>query len=342
LMSKYGLSARQFDSAMRKLNEAGFLTGHQVPRPTDAALGTQTPSRCPACAAPLAKGLDECPKCGVIFAKYHIVEEPPPKDTSDRIPLPDLLKGEAVTVGQRSPLVWIGALTGFAIIVAAAAFLFFRPSLEAPQSIRKGPEVAVTAPAEPPSTPEPRSELTETSEEHGVESRAAAPGETTTNRGSEDNRSGTAEATSETAIAIPTGESTLAEDEAAVPAPENRAEQSNVDMKKTLDLLSQSMVRDFDRAVRQWTSDDFKRFATRAGQTLDEVSTEGLPDEIRQTGENLILQLRLESPENAAEAFRQLAALVRPELDGLSQESKTKFIKSAQEIKRDIETSITR
>ena len=115
-----------------------------------------------------------------------------------------------------------------------------------------------------------------------------------------------------------------------------------MDMEKTLDLLGESMIRDFDRAVRQWTSDDFKRFAARASQTLDNVSTEGLPDAIRQTGENLILQLRLESPDTAAEAFSQLAGLVRPELNGLSQESRTNFIKAAQEIKRDIETSITR
>lgn len=343
LMSKYGLSASQFESAMRKLNEAGFLTGHQVLKPADASLKAEAHSRCPACAAPLARGLDECPKCGVIFAKYHTVEEPPPKDTSNRVALPDLLKGEAVNVEQRSPLIRIGALAGFGIIVAAAAFFFFRSSSEAPQSSRKGPQaVSVTAPAESASAPEAGSEVTETSEEAAIESKIAPQDGTTARSGSEENRPETEAETPETAIAIPPRESTLAEDEAAVPTPQKPPEQSNVDMDKALDLLGESMIQDFDRAVRQWTSDDFKRFAARARQTLDGVPAEGLPEAVRQTGEELILQLQLESPETAAEDFRQLAALIRPELNGLSQESKTKFIKAAQEIKRDIETSITR
>lgn len=343
LMSKYGLSATQFESAMRKLNEAGFITGHQVMKPADALLGAQTPAKCPACATPLAKGLDECPKCGVIFAKYHIAEEPPPTNISNRVTLPDLLKGEAVKVDQRSPGVWIGALSGFIVIVIAGAFFFFRYSSEAPQSGQKGSRaVSVTAPAESASAPQADSEVTETTEEAVVESKSAAPGETTTSLGSKDNRSETVADTSETAIAIPPKESTRAEDEAALPTAEKRAEQSSIDTEKALDLLGQSMIQDFDRAVRQWTSDDFKRFAARATQTLDKVSADGLPDEIRQAGENLVLQLQLESPETSAEAFRQLAALIRPELNELPQESKTKFIKAAQEIRRDLETSITR
>ena len=343
LMSKYGLSASQFESAMRKLNEAGFLTGHQVLKRADASSEAQAPSRCPACATPLARGLDECPKCGVIFAKYHIDEEPTPKDISNRVTLPDLLKGEAVNVDQRSPLVRIGALAGFVIIVAAAAFLFFRSSSEAPQSSRKGSRaVSVTAPADSVSAPETGSEVTETSEEAGVESKTAPLEGTTTRSGAEENRPETEAETSETAIAIPPRESTLAEDEAAVTTAEKRSEQSNVDMDKALDLLGESMIQDFDRAVRQWTSVDFKRFAARARQTLDGVPAEGLPEEVHQTGENLILQLQLESPETAAQDFRQLAALIRPQLNGLSQESKTKFIKAAQELKRDIENSIAR
>ena len=343
LMSKYDLSAAQFESAMRKLNQAGFLTGPQVLKPPDTLSGERTPSRCPACATPLARGLDECPKCGVIFAKYHIVEEPPPKDTSDRITLPDLLKGEAVNVDRRPPWVRIGALAGFVIIVAAAAFFFFRSSSEGPQSGRKGTQqLSVTAPAKSAPTPEAGSEVTETSEEAGAVSKTSLPEGTTTRSGSEETRPETELETSETAIAIPLKESTLAEDEAAVSTTEKRAEQSNVDMEKALDLLGQSMIQDFDRAVRQWTSDDFKRFSARARQTLDGASANALPDTIRQAGENLVLQLQLESPETAAEAFRQLAALIRPEVNELPQESKTKFIKAAQEIKRDLANSITR
>ena len=343
LMTKYGLSATQYDSAMRKLTEAGFLTGPQALGQTDAAFGTQAaPSRCPACAVPVARGLDECPKCGVIFAKYHVVGEPPPNDSSHRVQLPDLLRGEAVQVEQKSPLVRIGGLAGFVIIIAAAAFFFFRSSSETPQSSPKKLETAVTAPQQSVSAPETGPLVTETSEEAGVERKAPAPEGSTITTTPDDSHPETETETPETPVAEPPRQSTPAEDEATAPTQGKSAEQPNMDMEKTLDLLGESMIRDFDRAVRQWTSDDFKRFAARASQTLDNVSTEGLPDAIRQTGENLILQLRLESPDTAAEAFSQLAGLVRPELNGLSQESRTNFIKAAQEIKRDIETSITR
>jgi hypothetical protein len=342
LMTKYGLSAKQFDSAMRKLTEAGFLTGPQALRQTDAAFGAQAPSKCPACAVPVTRGLDECPKCGVIFAKYHMVEEPPPHDSSHRVALPDLLRGEAVQVEQKSPLVRIGALAGFVIIVAAAAFFFFRSSSETPESSPKKPETAVTAPQQSVSAPEAVPQVTETSEEADVDRNAPAPEGSTITTAPEDSHPETETDTSEAAVAEPPRQSTPAEDEAAAPTQEKGAPQSNMDTEKALDLLGESMIRDFDRAVRQWTSDDFKRFAARASQTLDNVSTEGLPDAIRQTGENLILQLRLESPDNAAEAFRQLAGQVRPELNGLSSESRANFIRAAQEIKRDVETSITR
>jgi hypothetical protein len=341
LMAKYGLSATQFDSAMRKLTEAGFITGPRALRSSDAAFGGQAPTRCPACATPVARGLDECPKCGVIFAKYHVVEEPPPHDSSDRVPLPDLLRGEAVNVEHKSPLVWVAALAGFAIVVAAA-FFFFRSSSEAPESSPKKPETAVTAPQQSVSAPETVPLVAETSEEAGVESKAPAPEGSTITTTPDDSHPETETETPETVVAEPPRQSTPTEDEPTAPTQEKGAEQSNMDMEKTLDSLGESMIRDFDRAVRQWTSDDFKRFAARASQTLDNVSTGGLPDAVRQTGENLILQLRLESPDTAAEAFRQLAGLVRPELNGLSQESRTNFIKAAQEIKRDIETSITR
>ncbi len=338
LMSKYGLSAAQFESAMRKLNEAGFLTAPQVLPPPHTPSGAQTPSRCPACGNPLTRGLEECPKCGVIFAKYHVVEEPPlPKDSSMRVPLPDLLKGEAVNVDQRSPLVRIGALAAFIVIIGVGAFFFFRSSSAPPRSSPNEPKaVGVTAPAESASGQGVDSEATESTEEAPVEgSGATSPNETTI-------QPETVEETSETAIALPQRESSLAEDQAAVPTAEKPAEQPNVNVEKTLDSLSQSMIQTFDRAVRQWTPDDFRRFADRARQTLDEVSADGLPDAIRESGENLILQLSMESPETATEAFRQTAALVRPELNKLSPESKNRFIKAAQEIKRDVEASINR
>ena len=109
-----------------------------------------------------------------------------------------------------------------------------------------------------------------------------------------------------------------------------------------MDALGQSMIHSFDRAVKQWNSDDFKRFADRARQTLDEAAGDGLSESIREAGENLIQELRIESPATAVEAFKKVVSLLRQKLDQLTPESKTNFIKSAQEIKRDIDTSITR
>ena len=266
--------------------------------------------------------------------------EEPPKEDAKKVQLPDLLKGEAVKVDERSIAVWIGALVGLAVVITVV-FIFFRPWSQSSQSTPGEPKaVGTRGPSEPKPVVDTDLEAPDTTEETSPEVTTGLPAGSQKGRGSE--VTPPEEATSQSAIAIPPTESTLAEDEAAVTTPEKRSEQSNVDMEKTLDSLGQSMIQDFDRAVGQWTSDDFKRFADRARQTLDEVSAEGLSDAIRQTGENLILQLQMESPETAAEAFRKLVALIRPELNGLSRESKAKFIKATQEIKRDIETSITR
>ena len=148
--------------------------------------------------------------------------------------------------------------------------------------------------------------------------------------------------TSQGAVALEPSESLSAEDEAAVPTAEKRATQSVAEMGTRMDALGQSMIQSFDRAVQQWNSADFKRFADRARQTLDEAAGEGLSESIREAGENLIQELRIESPATAAEAFKKVVSLVRQELDQLTPESKTNFIKSAQGIKRDIDTSITR
>ncbi|HTY22349.1 MAG TPA: hypothetical protein VMC85_04415, partial [Desulfomonilaceae bacterium] len=59
----------------------------------------------------------------------------------------------------------------------------------------------------------------------------------------------------------------------------------------------------------------------------------------KQTAQNLIEQLQTESREGAAQAFRQLIGLIKPELQKASQESRAKFFASSQEIRRDIENS---
>src|SRR5208337_5233582 len=101
LMNKYSLSDAQFESAMRKINEPTSLSGRQFLKATDSETEVQTASRCPACAAPVSGELTECPKCGIIFAKYHITDVPA-KEATTKVQLPDLLKGEAVKVDERS------------------------------------------------------------------------------------------------------------------------------------------------------------------------------------------------------------------------------------------------
>ncbi|MGO9119529.1 MAG: hypothetical protein ACLQPD_18210 [Desulfomonilaceae bacterium] len=338
LMNKYDLSDTQFDSAMRKISDPTSLSGRQFSKGTDSEIKAQRASRCPACGAPISGALTECPKCGIIFAKYNIAEEPF-KEDAKKVQLPDLLKGETVKVDERSVVVWIGGLIGVAVVIAVL-FIFFRPwpqssrsSSSEPKSITtKSPsETVVDTDLEPP----------DATEDLSPEAPAGSPTSSKTEPSSEiiDEPEGS---TSQSAVAIPPSESITAEDGAAVPTVERRATQSPAEVGVMLDGLGQGMTQSFDRAVKQWNSDDFRRFADRARQKLDEASVEGLPESIREAGENLIQQLRSESPATAVEAFKRIVSLIRPKLDELTPESKTNFIKSAQEIKRDIDSSITR
>jgi len=340
LMKKYELSDAQFESAMRKINEPTSPSGRQFSRGTDAEINAESAFRCPACSTKISGALTECPKCGIIFAKYNVLDEPSRQDAK-KVQLPDLLKGEAIKVDERSSKVWIGGLIGVAVVIAVV-FIFFRPwplssqpgSTEPKSITTKGPsksEPAMDANLEPP----------DTTEETDLEV-PAGPSTSSKKDQSSEIIDLPEDRTSQSAVAIQPGESISAEDEVAVPTAEKRATQSAAETGKMLDALGQAIIQSFDRAVKQWNSDDFKRFADRARQQLDEAAGGGLSESIRQAGENLIQQLRIESPATSAEAFKKIVSSIRPELDKLTPESKTNFIKSAQEIKRDIDTSITR
>jgi hypothetical protein len=340
LMEKYELTDLQFESVMRKINEPTSLSGRHFSHGTDAETNAQSTSRCPACSARISAALTECPKCGIIFAKYNTHEELPEQDAK-KVQLPDLLKGQAIKVDERSSVVWIGGLIGVAIVIAVV-FIFFRPWPMSSQSSSTEPKsITAKGPAKSEPVTDADLESSDTTEESSLE----PPGGSSTSS----KRDRSAEiviqpegSTSQGAVALEPSESLSAEDEAAVPTAEKRASQSVAEMGTTMDALGQSMIQSFDRAVKQWNSADFKRFADRARQTLDEAAGEGLSESIREAGENLIQELRIESPATAAEAFKKVVSLVRQELDQLTPESKTNFIKSAQGIKRDIDTSITR
>lgn len=325
---------------MRKINEPTSLSGRQFSGGTDAEIKAQSASRCPACSAPISGTLPECPKCGIIFAKYNVLEEPLNEDAK-KVRLPDLLKGEAVKVGERSSVVWVGGLIGVAVVIAVL-FIFFRPWPLSSRSSSTEPK-SITTKSQSESEPVADTDLEppDSTEEVSPEAPAGSPTSSKTEPTSEivDEPEGP---TSQSAVAIPPSESITAEDEAAVPTAEKGATQSPVEGGVMLDALGQGMTQSFDRAVKQWNSDDFRRFADRARQKLDEASVGALPESIREEGENLIQQLRSESPATAVEAFKRIVSLIRPKLDELTPESKTNFIKSAQEIKRDIDSSITR
>ncbi len=339
LMNKYSLSDAQFESAMRKINEPTSPSGRQFLKATDSETEVQTASRCPACAAPVSGELTECHKCGIIFAKYHIADEPP-KEATTKVQLPDLLKGEAVKVDERSIAVWIGAVVGLVVIIAVV-LIFFRPWSQSPQSRSTEPKaIATKDPSESEPVLDADSEAPDATEESGLEVPTESPARSKTDDSSEVNQPEVY--TSQSAVATRPTASITAEDEAAVPTAEKRTDQSPADMRTMLNTLGQSMIQSFDRAARRWNSDDFRRFADRARQKLDEASAGSLSEPIREAAEDLIQQLEIESPETATEAFKRLVSLIRPELDELTQERETNFIKSAKEIKHDIDTSITR
>ena len=336
LMDKYGLTPGQLASVMRRLDEAGLLAGSQEGDLIDATERIeQVRLTCPACAASLPTGLDECPKCGVIFSKYKASDEPLKKQEGQTATsIPGLFTGEIVQVEQRSPFVWIGALLGVVIILAALYFMF-RSSNETSQVSRSEPPVVRTV-----TTPEAEqardaaSEVAEVSEEREPEAGASPSAGVVASPDSGDAQARLEEAGEPTQ----TGPAEL-EPATSVPEPEKSPNKPDTETVRALDSFGDSIIQEFEGAVQQWNSDDFKNFAARASQKLEEASASGIPESIKQTAQNLIEQLQTESREGAAQAFRQLIGLIKPELQKASQESKAKFFASAQEVRRDIENS---
>ncbi len=340
LMNKYGLSEAQFESALRKINEPTSVSGHQYAKRTDDETKAHDGSRCPACNALLSGADTECPKCGIIFAKYHVVEEPLKDGTGGTVHIPDLLKGESVKIQERPMAVWIGTAIGI-VVVLAVAFIYFRPWPLLPQSSSTEAKLVTTQrPPQSRTVVETDLDAPDASEESGPELSTEPPGSKTNEPSEVINPPEVS--TSQGAVAITPGRSISAEDEAAVPTAEKRAKQPPADHGKVLDALGQAMIQSFDRAVKQWNSEDFRRFTDRARQKLDEASAGGLSQSVREAGEDLIEQLRIESPATAVEAFKRMVPLIRQEVNELSAEAKNNFIKSAQEMKRDLDASITK
>lgn len=83
LKHKYGLSDKSLQSVYRQLLAAGALTEHEVQRlgPGDRSSESshEVPKapqwQCPACSAPLAAEVPECPVCGVVVAKFVARQE---------------------------------------------------------------------------------------------------------------------------------------------------------------------------------------------------------------------------------------------------------------------------
>ncbi len=78
LKRKYGLSDKSFGYVLKQLSTAGLLTENEM-RLLQPLSGSSKPSRempgqpqwrCPACNAPQAAEVRECPACGVVVAKF--------------------------------------------------------------------------------------------------------------------------------------------------------------------------------------------------------------------------------------------------------------------------------
>jgi hypothetical protein len=77
LKRKYGLSDNSFGYVLKQLSTAGLLTENEIRRLQSRHGSSQTPHempepqwRCPACRAPQAAEVRECPACGVVVAKF--------------------------------------------------------------------------------------------------------------------------------------------------------------------------------------------------------------------------------------------------------------------------------
>jgi len=101
LKRKYGLSDKSFGYVLRQLSTAGLLTEEEMRRLEPRRGSSETSQepqrepkwRCPACDAPQAAEVRECPACGVVVAKFvagqrgvHHVSSVSPYSTRDADP----------------------------------------------------------------------------------------------------------------------------------------------------------------------------------------------------------------------------------------------------------------
>ena len=78
LKKEHSLSDKSFEYVLRQLSAAGLLTQDELrrlePRSGSAKPSREPPAwpqwRCPACNAPQAAAVPECPACGVVVAKF--------------------------------------------------------------------------------------------------------------------------------------------------------------------------------------------------------------------------------------------------------------------------------
>ncbi|MCA1960479.1 MAG: hypothetical protein LDL33_06765 [Desulfomonile sp.] len=80
LMQKYRLSARALESIFGKLLQAGLLAQSELDARLDVSQRTVALEvfRCPSCDCVQLTKFDECPRCGVVLAKYKPKPKPAP------------------------------------------------------------------------------------------------------------------------------------------------------------------------------------------------------------------------------------------------------------------------
>jgi rubredoxin len=71
LIEKYGLSGNLLQSVFEKLVNMGLLKRHDLEKRTlMSEKSIAIAWECPACGVPQTQSYDECPRCGVIAAKF--------------------------------------------------------------------------------------------------------------------------------------------------------------------------------------------------------------------------------------------------------------------------------
>ena len=71
LMEKYWLSGKTLQSLFKKLVDTGVLRQNDLEKRTLMSEKSYAIAwECPACGAPQTKAYDECPRCGVVTAKF--------------------------------------------------------------------------------------------------------------------------------------------------------------------------------------------------------------------------------------------------------------------------------